>query len=140
MKLINLIFFILFPLFVFADDDSSSSSSSEKKTTTMVWVTGTDSAGVTKTTQSPFYQSFMTTYTSEVVSNEPKLGNIGLGSLSNTGNIGKVRSYTKVTISQAGASSLLKNSHLLANGSGLSFASYVAVLSVGLGFFYTVFI
>ncbi|KAI5954622.1 KRE1 [Candida jiufengensis] len=72
---------------------------------TLVWVTGTDSLGVTQTTQSTYYQSFITTYTEnqESVSS----GAIGLGSLtSGSHKIGDIRSYDMITISQGSGSNL----------------------------------
>lgn len=65
-------------------------------TTTLIWVTGTDEDGVTRTTQSPYFQSFATLYTGSF---EVSSGSIGLGSIS--GSVGEIRLYEKKTVSEA---------------------------------------
>ena len=65
--LITYIFFLFCSLVSAADETTSSSSSSSSDnvktttsiSTTLVWVTGTDASGNLATTQSPYYQSFI---------------------------------------------------------------------------------
>jgi len=105
LKLVYSLFFLL--AFSTAKTTSSSSSSSTIATTTTkssqsntsVWVTGTDASGITRTTQSIYYQSFKSAYTEaeETYSS----ASIGLGSIS--GVVGHIRTYDRTTISLAGA-------------------------------------
>lgn len=108
--LLSYIFFLFCSLVIAADETTSSSSSSSSTgnvktttsiSTTLVWVTGTDSAGNLVTTESPYYQSFISFWT-EVAS--PSSGSIGLGSISGT--VGGIREYSQTTISQGRGSSL----------------------------------
>lgn len=79
--------------------ETTTAASSESPT--LVWVTGTDSAGITRTTQSTFYQTFRPSYTeTETYAS----GSIGMGTIS--GEVGSIRSYTETTISQGGAGAL----------------------------------
>lgn len=108
----------------------TSSTTSSTKTTTLVWVTGTDSAGLTATTQSAYTQKFSSMYTS-VATYES--GSIGLGSLS--GEVGDIRTYDQYTVSQAngGARLLPSFAGLGAPNSGtlgLALAVVVPVLAV----------
>ncbi len=73
------------------EEETTSASSTSN---TLIWVTGTDSAGVTQTTQSIYTQSFRKQY-STVTSSVPT-GTIGLGTIS--GSIGTVRVYSTTTI------------------------------------------
>ncbi|KAG5420668.1 hypothetical protein I9W82_002549 [Candida metapsilosis] len=101
MKFLQLIFFIFLALTSAETTSSSSSSSSTTKksqTNTSVWVTGTDSNGVTKTTQSIYYQTFKSAYTE--AQETASSGSVGLGSLS--GSVGHIRTYDRTTISSAG--------------------------------------
>lgn len=90
-----------------ADADTNTETTGTETTTassetpTLVWVTGTDSAGITRTTQSTFYQTFRPSYTeTETYAS----GSIGVGTIS--GEVGSIRSYTETTISQGGAGAL----------------------------------
>lgn len=69
------------------------STSTQIISPTLVWVTGTDAAGVTQTTQSAYTETFPSFYTSVAV---PPVGSIGLGSISGT--IGTLRRYPSLTV------------------------------------------
>ncbi|KAK6460116.1 hypothetical protein DFJ63DRAFT_338069 [Scheffersomyces coipomensis] len=86
--------------FVKADDDTETETETSA-TPTLVWVTGTNSLGVTVTTQSPYIQEFYTLYSAvpAVLS-----GAIGMGSISNDGSLGDIRTYPQVTIANSGRS------------------------------------
>ncbi|KAI5948891.1 hypothetical protein KGF57_005084 [Candida theae] len=106
MNFVGLIYsFFLFIAFTAAETTSSSSSSATTTTTTSsqsktsVWVTGTDANGITRTTQSVYYQSFKSAYTEAIET--PSSGSAGLGSLS--GSVGHLRTYDMTTISSGGA-------------------------------------
>lgn len=79
---------------------SASSLPSSSVSPTLVWVTGTDSNGILKTTQSAYHQSF--SIHSLVAADVPS-GAIGLGSLS--GDVGQIRTYEQRTVSLANAGS-----------------------------------
>lgn len=67
---------------------------------TLVWVTATTKGRVV-TTQSPYRQPFMSTYTT-AVTDDVKKGSIGLGTID--GQVGKIRTYDHTTISANGGS------------------------------------
>ncbi|EER35979.1 predicted protein [Candida tropicalis MYA-3404] len=135
--LITYIFFLFCSLVSAADETTSSSSSSSSDnvktttsiSTTLVWVTGTDASGNLATTQSPYYQSFISFWT-EVAS--PSSASIGLGSISGT--VGKIRSYSQTTISQGSGSSLINNRSILSSNdftlTKLLGASTIAMISI----------
>lgn len=135
--LITYIFFLFCSLASAADETTSSSSSSSSDnvktttsiSTTLVWVTGTDASGNLATTQSPYYQSFISFWT-EVAS--PSSASIGLGSISGT--VGKIRSYSQTTISQGSGSSLINNRSILSSNdftlTKLLGASTIAMISI----------
>ena len=136
--LITYIFFLFCSLVTAADETTSSSSSSSSSdnvktttsiSTTLVWVTGTDASGNLATTQSPYYQSFISFWT-EVAS--PSSASIGLGSISGT--VGKIRSYSQTTISQGSGSSLINNRSILSSNdftlTKLLGASTIALISI----------
>lgn len=103
--------FFIFIAFAFADTTTSSSSSSVSSTsveTTLVWVTGTDASGILRTTQSPYYQSFMSTYTT--TSGTVPAGSIGLGSISGT--LASIRTYESSTISLGSGDSKFSNIYI----------------------------
>lgn len=77
-------------------------ATTSSKSQTLIWVTDTDSAGVTVTTQSPYFQTFTSMY-DQIASYSS--GSIGLGSLE--GSVGGIRTYERVTISQALSSNSL---------------------------------
>jgi len=72
-------------------------------TATLVWVTGTNSLGVTVTTESRFTQSFSSFYI-DVAS--PSLGSVGVPSLS--AKVGEIRSYSMLEVTATNAAGLLK--------------------------------
>ena len=98
------ILFYIIVLCLAADETTASSSTSKTSTSsstskTLVWVTGTDSNGKTVTTESPFYQLFMSTYTTTT-------GTVPSGSIGITGDdllVGKIRKYSSTTISGSGS-------------------------------------
>ncbi|OBA19440.1 hypothetical protein METBIDRAFT_214055 [Metschnikowia bicuspidata var. bicuspidata NRRL YB-4993] len=92
------IFTLIFASLVAATSSSSSSytTSTTAATTTLVWVTGTNSNGVTVTTQSAYTQQFTSFYTSVAL---PSSGSIGIGTESGT--VGVIRTYSYTTINGA---------------------------------------
>lgn len=76
-----------------SDSSTIISTSTQVISPTLVWVTGTDAAGVTQTTQSAYTESFPSFYTSVAV---PPSGSIGLGTISGT--IGTLRKYPSLTV------------------------------------------
>lgn len=103
-------FFCICYLFVFVLGDSSSLSSSSTSTTTtkvsttLVWVTGTDSAGHTRTTQSAYTQTFSDFYG---LLASPSIGSIGIGSLS--GSVGEIRTYSTYEVTHSNGATLLES-------------------------------
>ncbi|PVH16338.1 uncharacterized protein CXQ87_004212 [Candidozyma duobushaemuli] len=98
-----LIWFLALFSAVFAADSSSSSSSSSTSSSstqspTMIWVTGTDADGKLATTESPFSQSQFVENTSTT---SVSSGSVGMGSIS--GEVGKVTTYSQVTITAGGS-------------------------------------
>lgn len=93
MNWFNYVAFLLL-LFTF----TLAAETSSKPPATLVWVTGTDSNGQTKTTQSAYSQIFSSMYSQVAL---PSSGSVSMGSLS--GKVGDVRSYLMVTISKGGA-------------------------------------
>ncbi|KAK6204989.1 uncharacterized protein RJT21DRAFT_12354 [Scheffersomyces amazonensis] len=88
-----------------AETTSSSSSTTTTQSPTLVWATGTNSLGVTVTTQSQYTQQFYTLYSTVA----PVLsGSIGLGSDSDTQSVGDIRTYAQITISNAAGGSFSK--------------------------------
>lgn len=131
MKFLQLIFFIFLALTSAETTSSSSSSSSSSSTTTKtsqtntsVWVTGTDSNGVTKTTQSIYYQTFKSAYTE--AQETASSGSVGLGSLS--GSVGHIRTYDRTTISLAGGAAL--GVGVGAAGAGRSFITFNSIFAL----------
>lgn len=112
------LFFILALITLIAAKTTSTTTAQ-----TTVWRTGTNSEGVTVTTQAIFTPSFMSTYGNDDTESVPA-GTIGLGSLSGT--VGNVRSYTRTTIT--------------ANAGGLSFKSILSASDRGMGFHSSVLI
>ncbi|CAK9437111.1 uncharacterized protein LODBEIA_P15350 [Lodderomyces beijingensis] len=87
---------------------SSSSSSASSVSPTLVWVTGTDSQGITRTTQSIFYQTFIKTYTANEETYSS--GSIGVGSIDTDSiSLGSFRSYEVTTVSSVAGAAHLKN-------------------------------
>lgn len=87
-----------FLILALAMADSSSASivsTLTVATTTLVWVTGTDSNGVTQTTESAYTQTFTSFYTAVEL---PSSGAISLGTIS--GSVGAIRTYTMTTINE----------------------------------------
>lgn len=97
MKLVQiLIIYILTAIASAASSDSSSSSTTSKtsaQSSTLVWVTGTNSAGNTVTTQSIYSQKFPPEST-VAVSVSSALA--GLGTIS--GQVGQIRHYSTTTV------------------------------------------
>lgn len=119
-------FFILALITVIAAKTTSTTTAQ-----TTVWRTGTNSEGVTVTTQAIFTPSFMSTYGNDDTESVAA-GTIGLGSLSGT--VSKVRSYTRTTITDSGAFSF--KSTLSASDRGMGFQSSVLIgLLSGFGLF-----
>ncbi|CUM65276.1 uncharacterized protein PRCAT00002909001 [Priceomyces carsonii] len=81
----------------------ASAATTTSATPTSVWVTGTDSNGITRTTLSEYYQSFLSYPTTAASVPE---GSVGLGSISGT--LASIRTYDMVTVSSTenGAQSL----------------------------------
>lgn len=69
----------------------------------MVWVTGTNSNGVTLTTESTYYQTFASFYS---VLASPSSGSIGLGTIS--GSVGEIRTYSIATVTATNNANNLK--------------------------------
>ncbi|CAI5755920.1 unnamed protein product [Candida verbasci] len=93
-----------------SSSSNTSGSSSTTESPTMVWVTGTDASGITRTTQSTYYQSFASMYTS---TESPESASIGMGSISDADEVGRIRSYERTTITQTGsANSYIHNNYL----------------------------
>lgn len=115
--------FIFFILALITAIAAKSSSTTTAQTT--VWRTGTNSEGVTVTTQAIFTPSFRSTYgnsdTTSVLA-----GTVGMGSLSGT--VGKVRSYSHTTIS-SGAFSFKTTLSASDRGMGLQSSILIALLS-----------
>lgn len=88
----DFLFLLLLLVMLVLGDDAN------KATTTMVWATGTDSAGVLRTTQSPYFQKFTKQYSTTY---SPSSGSVGMGSLS--GKVGEIRLYERTTISEHNA-------------------------------------
>ncbi|KAI5961378.1 KRE1 [Candida pseudojiufengensis] len=134
------IFLISFSKAETTETDTDTTTSKSSVSPTLVWVTGTDSLGITRTTQSPYSQSFMTTYTENQLSISS--GSIGLGSLVTAANdesishkIGEIRSYDMTTISQGSGSNLKILSFNLNNPNlGISFFTKF----FGLGFIFII--
>ncbi len=82
---------------VAADTDTATDTATTPTTTsaTLIYVTVTNAAGGIVVTQSPFSQKFSSFWTTVGV---PKAGTIGLGTVTLTENIGKVRTYPTTTI------------------------------------------
>ncbi|KAI5969653.1 hypothetical protein CANMA_001316 [Candida margitis] len=115
--------FVFFLAFSTAKTTSSSSSESESEsasttsttasqTKTSVWVTGTDASGITRTTQSVYYQSFKSAYTE--AEETYTSGSVGLGTIS--GSVGNIRHYDRTTISEAGAVGVAGRNFIALNG------------------------
>ncbi|GEQ67517.1 hypothetical protein JCM33374_g1182 [Metschnikowia sp. JCM 33374] len=131
MLFFNFITFFLASL-VIADTTTSSSSSSGSVSAsssslstvppTLVWVTGTDSLGVTKTTQSAYSQKFTSFFASVSV---PTSGSVGLGSASGT--VGSIRHYS-TSVQKNGADGLAAGS-----SAGVFLTSIVPLLFAILG-------
>lgn len=100
---------------------AKTSSSSTTRAQTTVWRTGTNSEGSTVTTQAIFTPSFMSVYNSEDAETVPA-GSVGLGSL--TGEVGKIRSYTRTTITSGSYSF---KSSLTASDRGMGMFSSVLI-------------
>lgn len=115
--------FIFFILALITAIAAKSSSTTTEQTT--VWRTGTNSEGVTVTTQAIFSPSFQTTYGISDTTSVPS-GTIGMGSLS--GAVGKVRSYTRTTIS-SGAFSFKTTLSASDRGMGLQSSVLIGLLS-----------
>lgn len=84
----------------------ASAATTTSATPTSVWVTGTDSNGITRTTLSEYYQSFLSYPTTAASVPE---GSVGLGSISGiSGTLASIRTYDMVTVSSTenGAQSL----------------------------------
>lgn len=115
--------FIFFILALITAIAAKSSSTTTAQTT--VWRTGTNSEGVTVTTQAIFTPSFRSTYgnsdTTSVLA-----GTVGMGSLSGT--VGKVRSYSHTTIS-SGAFSFKTTLSASDRGMGLQSSILIGLLS-----------
>lgn len=115
--------FIFFILALITAIAAKSSSSTTAQTT--VWRTGTNSEGVTTTTQAIFTPSFRSTYgnsdTTSVLA-----GTVGMGSLSGT--VGKVRSYSHSTVS-SGAFSFKTTLSASDRGMGLQSSILIGFLS-----------
>ncbi|CAH2352279.1 predicted GPI-anchored protein 1 [[Candida] railenensis] len=107
----------LYFLFAFISSVLAVTTTSTSVSRTTVWATGTDSAGLTVTTQSIFTQTFMTTYTTTTGS--VSSGSIGLGTIS--GSVGGIRTYSYTTITNAG------NSNKPWDGSNLKSVSFALV-------------
>jgi len=73
-------------------DSSTITTTTISHSPTLIWVTGTNSEGVTKTTESIYTQKFSSFYSTVAV---PPSGSIGLGTISGT--VGTVRTYPIVT-------------------------------------------
>lgn len=98
----------------------------KKKTTspTPVWITVTKGGVVTKIS-TDYKQSFLPTHAS--ANDDFKSGGIGLGS--QTGTVGKIRSYKETTIGQSNAAAGLVNSENIYSGiAGISFLLFGALL------------
>lgn len=89
---------VLFWISLCVANETSSSSTSSSVKPTLVWATGTDENGVTKTTLSRYTQQFSTLYFSVA---SPSVGLIGLGTLS--GLLADTRTYARTTISENNA-------------------------------------
>lgn len=115
--------FIFFILALITAIAAKSSSTTTEQTT--VWRTGTNSEGVTVTTQAIFSPSFRHTYGNSDTASVPP-GTIGMGSLSGT--VGKVRSYTQTTIS-SGSFSFKTTLSASDRGMGLQSSILIGLLS-----------
>lgn len=121
---------IYYILFLFASTILAADKTSSSVSPTLVWVTGTDANGKLATTQSTYYQSFMSTYTT---AETPSSGSIGLGSISGT--VGEIRTYSMTTISQGngGLSKFNQNGLEMKNLSfvkliGVSFIAFISFI------------
>lgn len=115
--------FIFFILALITAIAAKSSSTTTAQTT--VWRTGTNSEGVTVTTQAIFTPSFRSTYGNSDTTSVLE-GTVGMGSLSGT--VGKVRSYSHTTIS-SGAFSFKTTLSASDRGMGLQSSILIGLLS-----------
>ncbi|CAG89679.1 DEHA2F21538p [Debaryomyces hansenii CBS767] len=115
--------FIFFILALITAIAAKSSSTTTAETT--VWRTGTNSEGVTVTTQAIFTPSFRSTY-GDSDTTSMLAGTIGMGSLSGT--VGKVRSYSHTTIS-SGAFSFKTTLSASDRGMGIQSSILIGLLS-----------
>ena len=120
---------VIYILFLFASTILAADKTSSSVSPTLVWVTGTDANGKLATTQSIYYQSFMSTYTT---AETPSSGSIGLGSISG---MGEIRTYSMTTISQGngGLSKFNQNGLEMKNLSfvkliGVSFIAFILLI------------
>ena len=115
--------FIFFILALITAIAAKSSSTTTAETT--VWRTGTNSEGVTVTTQAIFTPSFRSTY-GDSDTTSMLAGTIGMGSLSGT--VGQVRSYSHTTIS-SGAFSFKTTLSASDRGMGIQSSILIGLLS-----------
>ena len=115
--------FIFFILALITSIAAKSSSTTTEQTT--VWRTGTNSEGVTVTTQAIFSPSFGPTYGSSDTTSVAA-GTIGMGSLS--GEVGKIGSYSHTTIT-SGAFSFKTTLSASDRGMGLQSSILIGLLS-----------
>jgi len=115
--------FIFFILALITAIAAKSSSTTTAETT--VWRTGTNSEGVTVTTQAIFTPSSRSTY-GDSDTTSMLAGTIGMGSLSGT--VGKVRSYSHTTIS-SGAFSFKTTLSASDRGMGIQSSILIGLLS-----------
>ncbi|CAK7893245.1 predicted GPI-anchored protein 1 [[Candida] anglica] len=94
---LQIVFMMIFSIVHAATTTSSVSASTTSVEPTMVWVTGTDSLGILRTTQATYSQLFQSLWTSTTT---VPAGSVGMGSISGT--VGKVRTYSKTTESANG--------------------------------------
>lgn len=94
-----------------------------KTAKTTIWRTGTNSDGITVTTQDIFTPTFISIYGTGDAESVPA-GTIGIGSIN--GEVGKIRSYTKMTITSDSDAQSLK-SILSASDRGMGFLSSVLI-------------
>lgn len=97
-----------------------------KASSTTIWIT-TTVKGEKTAMQTPYEQSFKTTYSTAADEGDVKSGGIGLGSVS--GNVGDVRSYEHTTVGQTnGAVGVFKSENLYSGIAGVSFLLLGALL------------
>lgn len=117
--------FIFYILALITAIAAKSSSTTTAETT--VWRTGTNSEGVTVTTQAIFTPSFRSTY-GDSDTTSMLAGTIGIGMGSLSGTVGKVRSYSHTTIS-SGAFSFKTTLSASDRGMGIQSSILIGLLS-----------